>query len=347
MELQLRITKIIHETSDTKTFFLHPVDKNISIHYKAGQFLTLLVQHAGREVRRSYSLGSTPGIDEQLFITVKRKVNGEISRHLLDHFKEGDVITSLLPSGRFIIDEPVTGTCFFIAGGSGITPVFALIKDLLYHHSSTSAILINQSRNEEHIIYKKQLYRLNREFTERFHWIQLFSQPLAQNAISQRLINTMLEALIHDIFNRQHLQMNIRFYLCGPQALMRMAEFTLRLIGFSDGQIKKEHFVIESPPPAPLLTDTASKKVTIHFHGKKHQVKVAYPQNILDAALQKGVRLPYSCKAGRCSTCAAYCLKGKVVMSRNEVLTERDLAKGLVLTCVGFAVTDTELAFDE
>jgi ring-1,2-phenylacetyl-CoA epoxidase subunit PaaE len=126
---------------------------------------------------------------------------------------------------------------------------------------------------------------------------------------------------------------------------MRMAEFTLRLLGFSADQIRKEHFVIGAPPPAPLLTDTSPKQVTIHHNQQTHYIQVAYPASILDAALQQGIELPYSCKGGRCSTCAAYCINGKVVMSMNEVLTEKDLAKGLVLTCVGFAATDTELSF--
>src|SRR2546423_2264367 len=110
MELQLRISRIIEETGDTKSFYLEPLDKKVIINYKAGQFLTLLISYNKREIRRSYSLGSSPLVDKQLFITVKRKVNGEISRHLLDHFKEGDILTSLAPSGRFIIYEPLAET---------------------------------------------------------------------------------------------------------------------------------------------------------------------------------------------------------------------------------------------
>src|SRR5438874_3600348 len=191
MELQLRITKIIHETIDTKSFYLEPDDKNIIINYKAGQFLTLLLYHNEREIRRSYSLGSTPLLDEQLFITVKRKVNGEISRHLLDHFKEADILTSLPPSGRFIIYEPLAETYFFVAAGSGITPVFALMKELLYHHSATKIILINQCRNEANIIYKKELHALQQKFKNRFQLLQLFSRPISRRYSSHHLNNEM------------------------------------------------------------------------------------------------------------------------------------------------------------
>ena len=198
MELQLSITKIIQETSDTKSFYLEPVNKNIIINYKAGQFLTLLIYNNERETRRSYSLGSAHLVDEELFITVKRKANGEISRHLLDHFKEGDILTSLPPSGRFIIYEPLAETYLFVAAGSGITPVFALIKELLYHHSATKIILINQCRNEANIIYKKELHALQQHFKDRFQLIQFFSRPISRRYTSQHLNNEILENIINE-----------------------------------------------------------------------------------------------------------------------------------------------------
>ncbi|HEY6977875.1 MAG TPA: FAD-binding oxidoreductase, partial [Chitinophagaceae bacterium] len=260
MELQLRITKIIPETSDTKSFYLQPVDKNIIINYRAGQFLTLLIYHNEREIRRSYSLGSAHIVDEQLFITVKRKVNGEISRHLLDHFKEGDILTSLSPSGRFIIYEPLAETYFFVAAGSGITPVFALMKELLYHHAATKIFLINQCRNEANIIYKKELLALQQHFKDRFNPIQFFSRPISRRYASQHLNNEMLERIINEKItknkSRHDKQQTINFYLCGPLPFMRMAEFTLRQMGFAQDRIRKEHFVIDTPPAVPLLADT-------------------------------------------------------------------------------------------
>lgn len=351
MELQLSITKIIRETSDTKSFYLEPVNKNISINYKAGQFLTLIINYNEREIRRSYSLGSAQWVNEELFITVKRKVNGEISRHLLDHFKEGDILKSLQPSGRFIIYEPLAETYFFVAAGSGITPVFALIKELLYHHSATKIVLINQCRNEANVIYGKELLALQQHFKDRFQLMQFFSRPISRRYTSKHLNNEILERIINEKITKDKSQTNnkrqrINFYICGPLPFMRMAEFTLRQMGFAQDQIRKEHFVIDTPPTAPLLIDTTPKKVTIHYQQQTHHIEVVYPTSILDTALQNGIQLPYSCKGGRCSTCTGYCLSGKIVMSMNEVLTNKDIANGLVLTCVGFAATDVELTFE-
>jgi ring-1,2-phenylacetyl-CoA epoxidase subunit PaaE len=149
---------------------------------------------------------------------------------------------------------------------------------------------------------------------------------------------------------------------------MRMAQFTLRVMGFAAEQIRQEHFTVEYVPPPPLLTDTAPKKVTVSVRQREfpavrqdqladhlqpeaetltreYQFEVAWPATILQAALNQDIPLPYSCRGGRCSTCVAKCVSGKVKMSINEVLTEKDLQEGLVLTCVGYAETDVVLRF--
>src|SRR4051812_20553004 len=120
--LQLRIKNIRQETNSSKSYFIEEIN-NKKIDYKAGQFFTLLVNLHGKEVRRSYSISSAPGIDEDIYFTIKRIENGELSRYLFDHLRIGDVITSLPPTGRFTIDEFESKLAVFISAGSGITPV--------------------------------------------------------------------------------------------------------------------------------------------------------------------------------------------------------------------------------
>lgn len=140
---------------------------------------------------------------------------------------------------------------------------------------------------------------------------------------------------------------SVMFYLCGPVSFMRMAEFTLRIMGYQESFIRKENFVVDHIPKPPIINDPSPKNVTIVYDGHQYDVEVAYPQNILQAALLQNIQLPYSCRGGRCSVCAAICISGKVKMSLNEVLTEKDLSKGMVLTCVGYAETDIVLDFDK
>jgi len=345
MNLSFRIVNIIHETPDTRSFYLELINGS-NIDYKAGQFLTFIFTDRGHEVRRSYSLGSTPGVDDNFFITVKRKPNGSISRRLFEHYRTGDILTAIEPSGKFVIEEPLHKRYVFIAAGSGIIPVFSIIKYLLYFHPGTTVLLINQCRDEANIIYAEQLQQLLSRFNTRFTIIQLYSQPYSHKYFSQRLNNTFVETTIrrqlmqHDIHSMQ-------CYICGPVVFMLMAQFTLKLLHFKDDQIHKEQFVIIPPPPAPLITDTTPKLVAIYYKHQVYNVQVSYPMNILDAALQQGIQLPYSCKAGICSTCMATCKKGKVIMSTNEVLTEKDVAQGRILTCTGFAESDVEIIVGE
>jgi ring-1,2-phenylacetyl-CoA epoxidase subunit PaaE len=331
--INFTINKIVEETPGSKTFYLSAKEKII---YQAGQFLTFLINLYGKDIRRSYSLGSTPGVDDELCITIKRIENGAVSRYFFDHLQPGDQLTSLQPSGRFVIDRTASNTFVFIAAGSGIIPIFSLIKQVLFQQANR-VVLIYQNTDVNHSIYHTKLHELKLQFDERFTLVQLFSKP--SHGVLQRLNNMLLEKII----NEQKLQNNPTFYLCGPSAFMRLAEFTLRVLGFDKELIHKENFVIDFIPHAPFMVDTSPKKVVIHFNNQTHQLQVAYPQNILQAALKNNIQLPYSCRGGRCSTCAATCTSGKIKMSINDVLTEKDLANGLILTCVAYPESDVEI----
>jgi ring-1,2-phenylacetyl-CoA epoxidase subunit PaaE len=124
---------------------------------------------------------------------------------------------------------------------------------------------------------------------------------------------------------------------------MKMGEFTLKTLGYESSKIFKENFVIDTPAPPALMIDSKPRKVSIRYKHHEFDVQVNYPESILQAALRQHVHLPYSCRGGRCSTCTVRLLSGKVKMSINDVLTEKDIADGLVLTCVGYAETDVVL----
>jgi ring-1,2-phenylacetyl-CoA epoxidase subunit PaaE len=126
---------------------------------------------------------------------------------------------------------------------------------------------------------------------------------------------------------------------------MRMAQFTLRTLGIIEAHIKKEYFTVEHYAAPPPVFDKTPRKVVIHDGPTVQTFETKWPDTILQAGLNHGIHLPYSCRAGRCSTCVARCVKGRVKMTNNEVLTDDDLRKGLVLTCVGYAETDVELSF--
>jgi ring-1,2-phenylacetyl-CoA epoxidase subunit PaaE len=338
-----KVVDIIKETHNAFRFVLKN-ETSGNINYQAGQFLTFIFKHKDNEIRRSYSISSTPGIDELIFITVKRIPNGEISRHLINHIHVNDTLISIQPAGRFTIETnpQQQRQFFFIAGGSGIVPVFSLIKKILNEEPLSKVFLIYQNHNEKEIIFKKQLEKTEKKFPTQFKWINFLSKPHAKHHFPQKLNNFLLEKLVDEYTDANKEKL---FYLCGPTSFMRMVQFTLKWMGFNDEQIKKEIFAVEFVPPPALITGTSSKKIIIHYNKKTFTIEATYPTSILQAALNNNIQLPYSCRSGRCSTCVAKCTKGKVKMSNNEVLTEKDLENGLVLTCVGYAETDVELEF--
>jgi ring-1,2-phenylacetyl-CoA epoxidase subunit PaaE len=335
--IQFTITAITQQTADVFTFSLNEISGK-KVNYEAGQFLTFLFRIQDIEVRRSYSISSSPDWAGPIQITLQRIPNGVVSRLLVDTSKPGDILKAIEPAGKFVLPViPPLQFCF-IAAGSGISPVFSLMKTVLRRHAQSKILLIFQNRNEETTIFRKELLQLQENYPDRMQMIELFSQPLNKSIVPARLNNFKLEEIIRNCISDLH----AHFYLCGPRSFMMLAEVTLTWLGFGKN-IKKENFVVDAPPPPPLLNDTSSKKIELNFQGEKFEFVVKYPQNILSAALAQGIPLPYSCRGGQCSTCMVKCKSGKIIMSKNEVLTSKDLAEGWVLTCVGFAETDLVL----
>jgi ferredoxin-NADP reductase len=329
--LQLKVEAIKWELPDTATFFFSEISGK-KIHYKAGQFITLVFSHHEEEIRRSYSLSSLPG-EELLSITVKRIENGEISRFLLTKIKEGDILKAVEPAGRFIItgfeeDKDI----LLFAAGSGIVPIFPQLKYILSRKGNSKLTLVYSNRNESSILFGNELNELSLKNPERFRIIHLLSSE------ANRLNNLVVEQLVNKIVKKD--QAKAEFYTCGPFAYMRMIRLTLLFMGLDPGQIRKENFVLETIPVTPSLTNYPPRKIRIHFNNETYDLVTGENQSILQAALQNNIQLPYSCRVGDCSTCSAICKSGKVEMVKNDVLTDADLSAGWILTCTGHALTD-------
>jgi ferredoxin-NADP reductase len=328
----LRIIRIIQETPDVKTFVLDANGQTIP--YKAGQYLTFAFNVNGQETRRSYSIASSPVLNEPLSITVKRIQNGLVSRPLFDHAKPGDVLRSTGAAGFFVLPDQLfeQQQLFFLAAGSGIVPVFSLIKTALHLYPALPVVLIYSNRSENETIYYEELKALRAKYPGNFRLEFLFS--LSPDLAKARLNQWLLRSLVQQYSNVS--PDNMLFYTCGPFAYMRMIEIELQTIGFPAAQIRKEQFNTLKPVARMLPPDTEPHQVEIRIRGQVHRLMVQYPLTILEAAKKKGIVLPYSCEVGKCGSCAATCLQGKVWMMYNEVLLNDEIRKGLVLTCSGF-----------
>lgn len=328
------IEQIQEQVEGFKTFTFK---EGHGIEYKAGQYITFVQQSTHESIRRSYSIVSTPLLDEPLTIGVKRIENGVFSRELIDHAKPGGELLTIGAGGFFTLPDDTSSIkqIFFLAAGSGITPIYSLLKTVLHFHPHVHAVLIYSNPSPQKTIFFSQLNELKEKFNERFQLRFLFSN--SADLLTARLNRELLVQLskAHSVCSYDE----TLFYLCGPEAYMRMCIYTLQEEHVPKENIRKETFIVQGKqllkkePP-----DKNPHTVTIQYADETHQLKVQYPDSILQAAKKENIILPYSCEVGRCGNCAAKCIEGNVWLSYNEVLTEKDIQNGLTLTCVGHPI---------
>jgi ferredoxin-NADP reductase len=308
------------------------------IPYEAGQFLTFVEEIAGQEVRRSYSLLSSPAFDEPMTIGVRRIENGVFSRYLFEHVQPGSRLWCSGAAGLFRLPAE-TGPetrLFFFAAGSGITPVLSLLRTALATRPDIRTTLVYSSHDPSLALFRNTLEALAQEYAGRFSLHLLFSthKDLHRARLNRGLLLELLQ-------EESGLQGDNWFYCCGPENYMRLCTYVLREHGVSPGRIRREDFIPGTPPPPPLMPpDTTARTVQLETGTGMHTLHLAWPDTILKAALRQGIDLSWSCAAGRCGSCVAHCTEGKLWMAHNEVLTDADLQAGLVLTCTAYPLGD-------
>ena len=331
--LHFRIVSVKQETPLAKTYQLE-LQGNESLEYKPGQFLTFLIDTGQQELRRSYSILSLPG--EPLKITVKKVDNGAISRLILQSWKEGAIVTTLPPAGRFTLEaqESIPRDIFCFAAGSGIIPILPQIRHLLSSEPQSTVHLIYSNHDEENTLFLKEI----EELAERYVYFKLkilFASPLLRLQEQGHVSNISVETYVNR--ELQYDREDAVFLVCGPFSYMRMIRITLGFMHFKQENILKENYLPELMRSGnvhhPHFPD---RNIHIRIHGETHALKVRSGADILTAGLEKGLPLPYSCRGGVCGNCTAMCKKGKVKMSINEVLTDNDIKHGWVLTCTGY-----------
>src|SRR6218665_2364493 len=330
---RLRIQKIIRETDEAVSLVLLPID-GWQPQYMPGQFITLNFATKTSEKRRSYSISSARAMDEPLQITVKKIANGEFSRWLVYHAVEGDILYSTGIGGYFVMppDSDQFDNVCFLAAGSGITPCMAIIKTLLVK-GKQRIVLFYSNRSEADAIFLKELMQLEKEFPHRFVIKFLYSNR--NNVMESRLSHWLLTQLLQQylILHTQSL-----FFICGPYGYMQTMTISLLSNGVKANHIIKEDFYPLPKLVIPRPPDTSAHMVTVFIAGEIYQLQVQYPLSIIGTAKKQGIALPYSCEAGRCGSCAATCVSGKIWMAYNEVLTDEDVEKGRILACQSFPV---------
>jgi ring-1,2-phenylacetyl-CoA epoxidase subunit PaaE len=341
---RIRIKEKIWETQDTCSFYFENLEGN-TLFFKPGQFITVHFLLNGQEFRRSYSLSTVPVRDKRPGIAVKRVKGGIISNYMLDNLEVGDTLEYDFPAGTFYPELGAQNkTCYFLIGaGSGITPLYSMLQTILHKESLAQIVLLYANRNEQSIIFKDKLDQLDFLHSDRLKIIHILSSPSAEwPGFKARLHDDLLKNLILEL-NQLEAQ-DTRFFLCGPDPFMQMAKETILELGFVSSAIKMEKFVPLASPQKKVDTEPSpgmsSKTAKIVYGSKEYMIEINGDQTILEAALENGIKLPYSCQNGVCTACMGTCLEGKVDVSDADALTESEKNKGYILTCVGRPISD-------
>ncbi len=333
----LTVEQIVDVTADTRCIYFKPNEK---LSYRAGQYITLVLSLNGKEVRRPYSLSSSPALNEQPYITVKQIENGEVSRYLHNYLQVGDQLSFLEPNGRFCLPQNTPNELVFLAAGSGISPIIGLIKEAL-NTSNANIHLLYSNKNKAATIFYEELVTLQEQYPERLSISWFFSD--SKFLLKARLSRIALEEYVKEKLPNLK---DVAFYTCGPFVYMEMVFITLLTLGVTPEQLYKETFTTleEDDDDEGSLLDDETKNyvdsnVTIISSKQTYHIQVKANETILQAALKQQVPLSYSCMRGMCSSCVCSIEAGEVNMYNNQILTDREVKEGRVLICTAKTLT--------
>jgi len=342
----LRVAEIVAETADANSIRLEiPAELRERFAFKAGQHLTLRATIDGEEVRRNYSLCTSPG-DQDWMVTVKRIGGGLFSNWIGDRLKAGDAIDVMPPHGSFTtqLDAARARHVVGIAGGSGITPVMSLIRTLLRDEPESRFTLLYGNRDSSSVIFLEALAGLKDKHLGRFEIYHFLDQEEQDIALFNGMLNRercaeAIALLVPDAADVSD------WFICGPGPMMDAAEGALLDRNVPRERIHIERFTADRPADAvtreiaQLQTDAEGVTLAVTLDGRTRRVPFA-AGNILDSARAAGLPAPFACKAGVCATCRARVTSGKVEMAARYGLTDEEVAAGYVLTCQSVPVGD-------
>jgi 3-ketosteroid 9alpha-monooxygenase subunit B len=322
---RVRVKRVVRETSDASSFVLDiPAPLRSAFTYAAGQYCTFRTDIGGQPVERCYSMSSAPEVDDDLQVTVKRVAGGAMSNWMNDTLAAGTEIDVSRPLGRFRL-RAGEGDLVAYGAGSGITPVFSLIKSALAT-TDRRIRLLYANRDADSVIFGPGLAALLARHPHRLQIVHHLDAD--QGLVTAAEIRGLLEG-----------EAPVDVYLCGPVPFMDLTESTLTAAGVDPVRIFTERFDTPDPVPAPAAEpaaaaapDTASE-VTIELGGRTATTTHRAGTTILQTARQAGLAPPFSCEAGNCATCMARLVEGRADMLANNALTDDEIAEGWVLTC--------------
>jgi ring-1,2-phenylacetyl-CoA epoxidase subunit PaaE len=341
---KLIIKEVKRETKDAVSILFNvPEELKPNYTFIAGQYLNLRLTLDGKEIRRAYSICSSPESGE-LRISVKAVKDGAFSQFANTKLKVGDVLEVGTPEGKFTFEPHAVHQKNYaaFAAGSGITPVLSILKSVLKGEPQSSFVLVYGNKSPEETIFHQELHDLQLKYTGRLFIHFVYSQAKADGELFGRID----KSVVNFVLNNKHKELEFdKFYLCGPEEMINTVTTVLKEQNVKDSKIKFELFsssIVENVDASAHLGHT---KITILVDDEETTFEMSQKQTILDAALKEGIDAPYSCQGGICSSCLARVKSGTAEMKKNSILSDSEVADGLILTCQAHP-TSAEIVVD-
>lgn len=344
----LTVSQISAETPDSVRIGLDvPAALRSEFDFLPGQHLPFEATVGGKKLRRTYSISSVPG-EWPLEIGIRVQPGGAFSTFAAEELKVGDQLQVMPPFGRFHadIDAQKAGSYLAFAAGSGITPIISIIRATLEGEPSSRFVLFYGNRSQQSTMFIDDLFALKNRFPDRLQLNFLFSREEQEFPIlGGRLDATKVREL------HEHFCVGFKpteAFICGPDTMIATVTEVLSSLGFDDSAIHAERFGAARKPrvtqPLAEVTDATGKQAEIFVIMDGHRKSFKMPVEgaaIVDAAADKGIELPYSCKGGVCATCRTHVREGEVRMDTNYGLEPWEIEKGFVLACQSHPLTDS------
>lgn len=347
----MRIKEVKRETKDAVSIKLDvPIHLQGQFNYKAGQYFTFSIQIDGEEVRRSYSVCSSPMTDAYPTVAVKQVEGGKMSTYLNTRIETGDTIEVMPPMGKFTVTpEPSAAHIYFLfGGGSGITPLLSIAKTVLFAEPVSKVYLFYANRDRESIIFATDIEELQKKYAERLTVFHSLDNPhdgwtghsgfLTEGKVSEIVRNTL--GLNYPV---------ARYYTCGPSPMMDVVVQGLKAAGVRNDNIFTEYFTAahktdgthsKTATAQNYSEEVLERTIQVEVFGQRKEVLVKPEQTILIAAQDAGLDPPYSCTVGVCTTCRARLRSGKASMDEREGLSDAEIDLGYILTCQAHPLSD-------
>lgn len=359
----LLVSKVVQETDQSSSIYFDiPEHLKDDYQYKSGQYLTLRFTIKDEDVRRAYSICTSP-LESDFGVNVKRVDKGLVSNYINDQLKKGDSVDVMTPDGNFGLDQKheLSRDLYFFASGSGITPIISIIKTTLEEEPKSRCYLLYGNKNEDSIIFKDQLESLSKRHEGQFFLTHTLSQPKKEKVgglkgmfsrgkeswtgLKGRIDGKKIDQYLE---NHPSLSKENHYFVCGPGAMIDTIIDHLEKKDIDKGCLHTEHFVSNAPAGGGVATgDATESQVKVHVNGKEIDVVVPPEKTILDVLIDEKHDVPYSCTSGACSTCIAKLISGDVSMDACYALDDDEVKDGYILVCQSRANSSVvELTFD-